>query len=45
MELSYVNAYTLVRTIGGASGEHLGAFVGSLILPVRVGGIGQMTDC
>lgn len=31
MELSYVNAYSLVRTIGGASGEHLGAFVGSLI--------------
>ena len=31
MELSYVNADALVRAIGGASGEHLGAFVGSLI--------------
>jgi integrase/recombinase XerD len=31
MELSYENADALVRTIGGTSAEHLGAFVGSLI--------------
>ena len=31
MELSYEKADALVRTVGGASGEHLGAFVGSLI--------------
>ena len=31
MELSYENANALVRTIGGASAEHLGAFVGLLI--------------
>ena len=31
MELSYENADALVRTIGGASAEHLDAFVGSLI--------------
>jgi len=31
MELSYENADAQVRTIGGTSAEHLGAFVGSLI--------------
>jgi site-specific recombinase XerD len=31
MELSYENADALVRTIGGTSAEHLGAFVSSLI--------------
>ncbi len=31
MELSYENADALVRTIGGTSAEHLGAFVESLI--------------
>jgi len=31
MKLSYENADALVRTIGGTSAEHLGAFVGSLI--------------
>ncbi len=31
MELSYENADALVRSIGGTSAEHLGAFVGSLI--------------
>lgn len=31
MQLSYENADALVRTIGGTSAEHLGAFVGSLI--------------
>ncbi len=31
MELSYENADALVRTIGGTSAEHLGAFVDSLI--------------
>ena len=31
MELSYENADALVRTIGGTSADHLGAFVGSLI--------------
>jgi integrase/recombinase XerD len=31
MELSYENAAAQVRTIGGTSAEHLGAFVGSLI--------------
>jgi integrase/recombinase XerD len=32
MELSYENADALVRTIGGTSAEHLGAFVDSLIV-------------
>ena len=31
MEISYENADALVRTIGGTSAGHLGAFVGSLI--------------